>query len=952
MKCINKNGFTLIEIIAVIAIIGVLSGTVIAGVGGSLNKSHEDYCSSQVDMLVVAGRDYFNDNLTKLPLEIGKEECVNLTTLTGSKYIEPMKDYRETLCNGANSKVCAIKVTGSNYYYAGYLDCGKCATENTNAENKTTPVISFTPNSLKTTNKDITVEMKIQDENEIVSYAYTVYKREADGKNIVVKQVDFREYKKEKIKITLNKQGTYYIEGYAYNSVGNRGYKQSGDYILDYTLDCSKQIKISATAKEEIIQPETWTNGALKINIVATGAVESFDVFVNKDGTGYKQIVKNATGKKTLTYDDKQTGKYQVKVRAYNDQGISCETDGITYYQDNIAPSCQTNAVYEDSGAPYNGGWTNKNISLKPICTDHESGCAHKNLGTLINKEYNTELSAGVIYDIAGNSAQCPKVKVQIDKTKPVCRIGLSGNKGNNDYYVTNINANLVGEDKNGQVNSGVTAYSINTNQSAVSYVGGTTANVTYSTDTANYKKYYGYVKDAAGNVGECNSEQFKLDKTPPRCNGWTGTSTIWTTGNASVKANCTDATSGCLSSQSNAILSNKLPSNNTTRTAFANATIKDNAGNETNCSEVVNIYKDNEAPSCGDWVGNNSWTKNNITVKLKCSDVGSGCEQSTYNVKEYSANRDETEYSGHLLQRICDNVGNCSSCSNSGVPVKHDTKKPTCSIAISGTWGTNGWYKKNNVNIVLSPQNDSSGIGCYGLSSNSLSSCNGTSVGQQSDTSSAKWHGYVKDGAGNVGKCSSVQFKVDTVPPITPFIDRDLVQYITNSAGTGGKNIYVNIYGTCDYECYQAHATSSVAMSDSGYQCFDNFSCNNYSKDYTGNRVCAYRKNEPCNTIVRQSRDNLSGVKRVFQKSKVQVGCFTAYRLPDIDYLSIYAEDNAGNVSPNGLHMEILNHHVWRADRPLLDKYKKSGNKWVLKNTDARNCPFGGAAAYKDKTY
>lgn len=54
MKCINKNGFTLIEIIAVIAIIGVLSGTVIAGVGGSLNKSHEDYCSSQVDMLVLS----------------------------------------------------------------------------------------------------------------------------------------------------------------------------------------------------------------------------------------------------------------------------------------------------------------------------------------------------------------------------------------------------------------------------------------------------------------------------------------------------------------------------------------------------------------------------------------------------------------------------------------------------------------------------------------------------------------------------------------------------------------------------------------------------------------------------------------------------------------------------------------------------------------------------------
>ena len=774
MKCINKNGFTLIEIIAVIAIIGVLSGTVIAGVGGSLNKSHEDYCSSQVDMLVVAGRDYFNDNLTKLPLEIGKEECVNLTTLTGSKYIEPMKDYRETLCNGANSKVCAIKVTGSNYYYAGYLDCGKCATENTNAENKTTPVISFTPNSLKTTNKDITVEMKIQDENEIVSYAYTVYKREADGKNIVVKQVDFREYKKEKIKITLNKQGTYYIEGYAYNSVGNRGYKQSGDYILDYTLDCSKQIKISATAKEEIIQPETWTNGALKINIVATGAVESFDVFVNKDGTGYKQIVKNATGKKTLTYDDKQTGKYQVKVRAYNDQGISCETDGITYYQDNIAPSCQTNAVYEDSGAPYNGGWTNKNISLKPICTDHESGCAHKNLGTLINKEYNTELSAGVIYDIAGNSAQCPKVKVQIDKTKPVCRIGLSGNKGNNDYYVTNINANLVGEDKNGQVNSGVTAYSINTNQSAVSYVGGTTANVTYSTDTANYKKYYGYVKDAAGNVGECNSEQFKLDKTPPRCNGWTGTSTRWTTGALpTIKAGCQDATSGCTNTHFNATLSNKAPSNQTVKTAYASTRIKDKAGNINNCEGSVNIYKDNEKPSCGDWVGNNSWTKNNVTVKLKCSDAGSGCEYSTYNVKKYSANNDVTVKSGRLSQTICDKLGNCRDCSGNNIPVHHDTKKPTLSISAkmaNGAGYASGVWVNQNVTRSVNTADQGSGVKNIkyqdnGGSWNTLSSGSVTKV--YSDNCYNHTLSYkVEDNAGNVSAVKTIVIRIDKVPP------------------------------------------------------------------------------------------------------------------------------------------------------------------------------------------
>ena len=250
---LNNKGFTLIEIIAAITIMGILAGTVIAGVSNKIGKSHKEFCASQVNMLEIAGRTYFDDNMSQLPMNMGKEECVTLDKLVNNKYIEEMKDYSDNICNASESKVCSIKHLKSGYFYTTYLKCNKCSTDNTNNKIESSPKITFQPDDgTNTVNKDITVTMHITDShNQIASYSYIVYQKTDNG-DVPIESIDFKEYKGD-IKIKLNRKGTYYIRGYAYDSIGKLGENKSKDYILKYNLpsNCGSQIEITAKKGED-----------------------------------------------------------------------------------------------------------------------------------------------------------------------------------------------------------------------------------------------------------------------------------------------------------------------------------------------------------------------------------------------------------------------------------------------------------------------------------------------------------------------------------------------------------------------------------------------------------------------------------------------------------------------------------------------------------------------------
>ena len=101
------------------------------------------------------------------------------------------------------------------------------------------------------------------------------------------------------------------------------------------------------------------------------------------------------------------------------------------------------------------------------------------------------------------------------------------------------------------------------------------------------------------------------------------------------------------------------------------------------------------------------------------------------------------------------------------------DNTAPTCSIAVDGTKGLSNWYV-TKPSVTMTYKDTRGVISTYGMSTtnetnNSKLDFNKKKSLTQSDTTGVTWYGYIKDGAGNIARCNSGAFKVDTTPPTKP---------------------------------------------------------------------------------------------------------------------------------------------------------------------------------------
>ena len=167
----NKKGFTLVEILATIIILGLLVTLGYVSVRNVLNKSHDNYYKSQEDMLILAGREYFADYRSELPEEVGGTATVTLKKLIDEKYIDPIKDRNENNCDFNASSVTVQKINEKDYQYYATLKCSDYLTD----KDEASPKITFSPNK-SSSNSSIKVTMKITDNEKVDTYRYVVTK--------------------------------------------------------------------------------------------------------------------------------------------------------------------------------------------------------------------------------------------------------------------------------------------------------------------------------------------------------------------------------------------------------------------------------------------------------------------------------------------------------------------------------------------------------------------------------------------------------------------------------------------------------------------------------------------------------------------------------------------------------------------------------------------------------
>ena len=410
-----------------------------------------------------------------------------------------------------------------------------------------------------------------------------------------------------------------------------------------------------------------------------------------------------------------------------------------------------------------------RQVTIQVIATDTPSGIAGYSFNdgaTWTSASTYTTTKNGTykikVKDYANNITSGQITINNIDRTGPKC----VSSGGNNTW--TNQSRTIIGTCIDDGEGAGCEAR---------------TVSKTISTDT-NAKMSPGVVKDVAGNETTCPAtEMVKVDKTKPSCKVTLSTAD-WTNKAVTAYGKCKDSLSGCATNDVKKKYSSEMNAKVTI------GTVKDKAGNETNCTSSQNVKIDLTKPSCTVSGGSTTWTSGSRTVTGKCSDTGgSGCKSDisyTYKGtagKNYSITNAGAAGAGNG-GTVSDNAGNSTTCS-ANQTVKIDRKKPSCTVSGGSTTWTSG-------SRTVTGKCSDDGSGCKGNISHTY---NGTANQNYNITNAgaagAGNGGTVSDNVGNTTSCAANQtVRIDKKAPTC-----------TSSGGSSGWVFggSITLTGTCN---------------------------------------------------------------------------------------------------------------------------------------------------------
>jgi prepilin-type N-terminal cleavage/methylation domain-containing protein len=114
-----KKGFTLVELLAVIVILGVVLVLAIPNIKNAIETSYEKTYEFNLENLKSAAKDYFTDK--GLRINSTEKRVINITQMVEENYIKVIKDPNTNdVCEG----YVAITKNYKNYIYEPYLKCG------------------------------------------------------------------------------------------------------------------------------------------------------------------------------------------------------------------------------------------------------------------------------------------------------------------------------------------------------------------------------------------------------------------------------------------------------------------------------------------------------------------------------------------------------------------------------------------------------------------------------------------------------------------------------------------------------------------------------------------------------------------------------------------------------------------------------------------------------------
>ena len=681
----EKKGFTLVELLAVIAIIGIIGGISITVFMSTINKSKEEATIIAINNVKSAAELYSKENDGEIKwitqykedgTETGKFVCMTVRQLINNGYFDD-KFFEEDIYHERINDNTFIEIKqGTNYDNTDVIiheddttqnDCEISAINdslsNINIDGKEsfTDRLSFEATPSKNEVGDVTF---------FANYEKNNYKSNNidcnNGKCLFEKLEDNTGYK---IKICMSPaDGNTTLKNTVCEYFG-----QATETFMEPTIKIENANKWKQSKNVTITYDDTGIYDEKGIHYFKSEINASFVFGKIYECSNFKDGKDNICNNEVNADDNIRANtwykvegeKVEFNVETHISKGnskiitarIQDQTGNYMDSKENITRIDTEPPTCISSGG--NDSWTNKDVILTGTCSDGDSGCSKKTITTPVNYSVQGEVKVGEVKDKAGNKAQCPTQNVLVDKDPPT-KCNVSGGNPNwiNSYsskktvtITAKCGSDIGGSGCDSARDPAPKVYSsyTNTDKAGAGGIGNG-----------------GRVYDRAGNYLDCDANQtVKIDTNLPKCNVSGGTGDSWINYAVTVTGTCDDGgESGCKGNVSYTV--NDLSYNGN----VSPGTVYDKAGNARTCDNVK-VKIDRYYPKCNSSSSADGWTNKDVTVTGTCSDTGgSGCKGNVSVVKNSTFKGDVSPGT------VCDYANNCTTCDSKRVKV--DKTAPT----------------------------------------------------------------------------------------------------------------------------------------------------------------------------------------------------------------------------------------------------------------------------------
>ncbi len=816
----NKKGFTLMEILGAIIILGILVIFAVVTFTRNMGSFRDDYYTDTVRTLTESGKEFFNDNRKYRPSEVLNGQIVPLNTLIAEHYIDDIKDYNGNSCSNS-SYVIVIKngkddysyhtclvCPGDDYSNMDDIYCDSAWTNSTTIEYniaKPPELYKYKGTPKSTLKEELGIKVSYVKKNSKGEVIGVVDGTGFDDTPMIypdnVDNVDTNKLGKYKLTYRYQDQivdGSVIIYEFKNPTLAIKKINVKATNLTDGTETVTEDFHSGDWAQKIIVSLTAGQPDAGNVNISTANLNNIVHQFQwNKDGIWQDFCGgDNCTGREVTTEMNES-----IRFRSIDVNGIASEETNPTIIRiDNTKPTCslQTEGPHKDNE------WFTGNVAVSFSKNEDLVGTSPEAVSEIqtsnITKEggvftrFNilnlTHIDdtrgvkyVGFVEDQAFNYIKCD-IWFQKDATDPECSLATAGTMGTNNWYSSDSVSTSFTQYYD--ATSGVKEYGIG------SYTGDRT--VVDPQDTGGIT-YTGYIKDVAGNTATC-SISYKKDSTPPVCelkttgtmgnNGWYKSATVDVSFNS-----YTDNLSGVNTYGIAALTGSKVVTQ-TANTASVTFTghIRDNAGNTNTCS--INFKKDDgsEAKNGGCYdIGNNNWVKAdfvNMEHGLKVKPI-SECETASGTAYRYTSDcvlhyKAAPESGKALATRqgsgatFTTKSGVAINCPSFTEEIYIDNEPPLC----TSSGGNPNWV--NTSLTVIGTCDDQAGSGC---ATATVSLPEFTSNTERYNVSP----GTVTDNVGNTTECPGNQ---------TVKIDKTAPTCTSASSPAGWTNGSVTVTGTC----------------------------------------------------------------------------------------------------------------------------------------------------------